>query len=84
MKINTELGYVPVTFSELTDDPTFWKGCESCVNYDVLLRNNYTRCLCTGMLYDPAKHHESSESEIHDQPLNLWMKLRSLVHHSEK
>ena len=84
MKINTELGYVPVTFSELTDDPTFWKGCESCVNYDGLLRNNYTRCLCTGMLYDPAKHHESSESEIHDQPLNLWMKLRSLVHHSEK
>ena len=84
MKINTELGYVPVTFSELTDDPTFWKGCESCVNYDVLLRNNYTRCLCTGMLYDPAKHHEATESEIHDQPLNLWMKLRSLVHHSEK
>ena len=71
MKINTELGYVPVTFSELTDDPTFWKGCESCVNYDVLLRNNYTRCLCTGMLYDPAKHHEATESEIHDQPLNL-------------
>ena len=84
MKINTELGYVPVTFSELTDDPTFWKGCESCVNYDVLLRNNYTRCLCTGMLYDPAKHHETTESEIHDQPLNLWMKLRSLVHHPEK
>lgn len=56
MKINTSLGYVPVTFSELTDDPAFWKGCESCVNYDVLSRNNYTRCLCTGMLYDPAKH----------------------------
>ena len=83
MKINTELGYVPVTFSELTDDPTFWKGCESCVNYDVLLRNNYTRCLCTGMLYDPAKHHEATESEIHDQPLNLWMKLRSLVFHGD-
>jgi GNAT superfamily N-acetyltransferase len=56
MKINTELGYVPVTFSELTADPTFWKGCESCINYDVLTRNNCTRCLCTGMLYDPAKH----------------------------
>ena len=84
MKINTELGYVPVTFSELTDDPVFWKGCESCVNYDVLLRNNHTRCLCTAMLYDPEKHHEVTESEIHDHPLNLWMKLRSLVHHSEK
>ena len=56
MKINTELGYVPVTFSELTSDPTFWKGCESCVNYDVLQRNNNTCCLCTGMLYDPVKY----------------------------
>lgn len=56
MKINTELGYVPVTFSELTDDKDFWKGCESCVNYDVLTRNNCTKCLCTGMLYDPDKH----------------------------
>ena len=55
MKINTALGYVPVTFSELTTDPQFWKGCESCINFDVLLRNNYTRCLCTGMLYDPVK-----------------------------
>lgn len=63
MKINTILGYVPVTFSELTSDPVFWKGCESCINFDVLKRNNYTRCLCTGMLYDPAveapHHHQS-------------------------
>jgi hypothetical protein len=55
MKINTQLGYVPVTFSELTADPTFWHGCESCINYDVLTRNDFTRCLCTGMLYDPAQ-----------------------------
>lgn len=54
MKINTELGYVPVTFDELTSDPTFWKGCESCINYDILTRNNFTRCLCTGMLYRPV------------------------------
>jgi len=53
MKINTELGYVPVTFPDLTSDPAFWKGCESCINYDVLTRNNFTRCLCTGMLYTP-------------------------------
>ena len=53
MKINTELGYVPVTFQDLTSDPAFWKGCESCINYDVLTRNNFTRCLCTGMLYSP-------------------------------
>ncbi|MDR1698831.1 MAG: GNAT family N-acetyltransferase, partial [Prevotellaceae bacterium] len=54
MKINTELGYKPVTFSELTDDEAFWKGCEGCVNYDILQRTNRKHCICTGMLYDPA------------------------------
>ncbi|HPR30464.1 MAG TPA: GNAT family N-acetyltransferase, partial [Prolixibacteraceae bacterium] len=53
MKINTELGYRPVTFSELTDDQDFWKGCQSCVNYDILMRTQRTKCLCTAMLYDP-------------------------------
>lgn len=55
MKINSELGYKPVTFSELTDDESFWKGCQSCVNYDILQRTNRKHCLCTGMLFDPAK-----------------------------
>ena len=54
MKINYDLGYKPVTFSQLTDDPSFWKGCQTCKNYDVLTRTNQTMCLCTGMLYDPA------------------------------
>ena len=58
MKINSELGYKPVTFSELTDDNSFWKGCESCVNYDILQRTNRKHCLCTGMLFDPALHKE--------------------------
>ncbi len=53
MKINYDLGYKPVTFSELTDDPDFWKGCQTCKNYDVLTRTNRTMCLCTGMLYNP-------------------------------
>jgi hypothetical protein len=53
MKINSELGYKPVTFSELTDDVSFWKGCQSCVNYDILQRTERKHCLCTGMLYDP-------------------------------
>ena len=53
MRINTELGYVPVTFAKLTDDEQFWAGCKSCVNYDILLRTNMTKCLCTGMVYDP-------------------------------
>ena len=56
MKINTELGYVPVPFSELTDDEAFWKGCQGCVNHDVLMRTERRYCICTAMLYDPAKH----------------------------
>ena len=55
MKLNSELGYVPVTFSELTDDNEFWKGCEGCKNYHILQENNRRMCLCTGMLYDPEK-----------------------------
>ncbi len=55
MKINSELGYKPVTFSELTDDDSFWKGCQSCVNYDILQRTNRKHCLCTGMLFDPDR-----------------------------
>lgn len=55
MKINSELGYRPVTFSELTKDETFWQGCSSCVNYDILRRTQKTMCLCTGMLFSPKK-----------------------------
>ena len=55
MKINSALGYKPVTFSELTDDDQFWKGCHSCAYYDILFRTNRTHCLCTAMLYDPEK-----------------------------
>src|SRR5690348_858494 len=35
MKINSDLGYEPVTYSELTNDEEFWAGCKSCVNYDI-------------------------------------------------
>ncbi len=55
MKINSDLGYRPVAFSELTDDTEFWKGCSSCVNYDILTRKDHKMCLCTGMLYDPEE-----------------------------
>ena len=53
MKINYELGYKPVNFSQLTDDPSFWKGCQTCKNYDILTRTDRKMCLCTGMLYEP-------------------------------
>ncbi len=61
MKINSELGYKPVTFSELTQDDSFWKGCQSCVNYDVLTRTQRKHCLCTGMLHDPKAPIKSKE-----------------------
>ena len=55
MKMNTELGYVPVTFNELTDDEAFWKGCEGCINHDILVAKNRKFCICTAMLYDPTE-----------------------------
>ena len=57
MKINTELGYMPVPFSELTQDDTFWKGCSSCPNYAILQAKECKMCLCTGMLA-PSKNEE--------------------------
>jgi hypothetical protein len=63
MKINSELGYEPVPYSELTDDPTFWNGCKSCVNYSILESKNFKNCLCTAMLYDPERLVEEQEEE---------------------
>ena len=56
MKMNTELGYQPVTFADLTDDEAFWRGCEGCCNVDVLHRTGRKYCICTAMLYDPTEH----------------------------
>jgi len=62
MKMNSDLGYKPVTFSELTEDQTFWNGCQTCKNYDVLQRTEQKMCLCTGMLYDAnAKQKEGKQ-----------------------
>ena len=60
MKINFELGYRPVTFDELTTDEAFWRGCESCVNFDILQRNGGHKCLCTGLLYDPKEPYHNT------------------------
>ncbi|MEO6948520.1 MAG: GNAT family N-acetyltransferase [Ginsengibacter sp.] len=62
MKINSDLGYEPVTYSELTDDEKFWDGCKSCVNYDILMSKNRKNCMCTAMLYDPKDHFEPEET----------------------
>lgn len=55
MKINSDLGYEPVTYSELTNDEEFWKGCQSCVNYEILMSKGRKNCMCTAMLFDPAE-----------------------------
>ena len=62
MKINSDLGYEPVTYSELTDDENFWAGCKSCVNYDILMSKDRKNCMCTAMLYDPADHYTPEET----------------------
>ncbi|MEO1254758.1 MAG: GNAT family N-acetyltransferase, partial [Bacteroidota bacterium] len=56
MKINSELGYIPVTYGELTKDEQFWNGCKSCVNYEILMSKNKSNCMCTAMLHDPEKN----------------------------
>ncbi|MEJ7587939.1 MAG: GNAT family N-acetyltransferase [Ferruginibacter sp.] len=63
MKINSDLGYEPVTYSELTDDEEFWSGCKSCVNFDILMSKERKNCMCTAMLYDPADHFEPEETK---------------------
>lgn len=63
MAMNTQLGYHPVTFAELTDDEAFWRGCEGCINVDVLKRTGRKYCICTGMLYDPEEHLPAKLSE---------------------
>ncbi len=63
MKINSDLGYEPVTYSELTQDEKFWQGCKSCVNYEILMSKDRKNCMCTAMLYDPKDHYEPAETK---------------------
>ncbi len=80
LKINYELGYRPVTFSELTDDKDFWKGCQTCKNYDVLTRTEQKMCLCTGMLYDPKQENNSKKEFKQKHPYNkrVLQRLKSI------
>ncbi|WP_370867031.1 GNAT family N-acetyltransferase [Butyricimonas paravirosa] len=82
MRINTSLGYVPVTFAKLTDDEEFWAGCKSCVNYDILQRTNMTKCLCTGMVYDPeavARQQELARKAGKSASSGLFKHVRHVV-----
>lgn len=84
MKMNYELGYRPVTFSELTDDPEFWKGCQTCKNFDILTRTQQKMCLCTGMLYDakakktePKKINSKAFQRLKQIKESLFLKMKS-------
>ncbi len=79
MKINSELGYEPVTYSELTSDDAFWAGCQSCVNYDILMSKQRQNCLCTAMLYNPTENLQSVK-----QAVELPKKKRIPTYLSEK
>ncbi len=63
MKINAELGYKPVIYSELTQDEAFWSGCKTCVNYEILMSKNRQNCLCTAMLFVPKNDNEQTKVE---------------------
>src|SRR5690606_11976024 len=64
MKINSELGYEPVTYSKLTQDEEFWKGCQSCINYYILVSKEHKNCMCTAMLWDPEEKERELKEKI--------------------
>lgn len=79
LKINYELGYQPVTFSELTTDEAFWNGCKTCKNFDVLMRTNKKMCLCTGMLYDPKQEKNIKEHEYNPKSLSRLKRIKQAL-----
>ncbi|HEY4935018.1 MAG TPA: GNAT family N-acetyltransferase [Puia sp.] len=79
MKINSDLGYEPVTYSELTKDEAFWAGCKSCVNYEILMSKERKNCMCTAMLYDPKdqKPKETAQDFVkHSKLYERFMKIK--------
>lgn len=85
MKINSDLGYYPVSYADLTDDEEFWKGCQSCVNYEILKSKNRQNCLCTAMLYVPKEQPQKSDAKLRKdfkQNLKLferWVRMKKYV-----
>ncbi|HQV79060.1 MAG TPA: GNAT family N-acetyltransferase [Chitinophagales bacterium] len=77
MKLNSDLGYKPVTFSELTQDDAFWSGCKSCINYDVLTRTERKNCLCTAMLFNPKDEKKKEFAKIKKIEKKIPSKLKT-------
>lgn len=64
MKINSNLGYKPVIYSELTQDEQFWNGCKNCVNYEILMMKERKNCLCTAMLFVPENLNKENKKNF--------------------
>jgi len=79
MKINSDLGYKPVTFSELTNDKKFWQGCQTCSNYDILKSKQHKMCLCTGMLYDPKNKRNGKFKWFNDKLLKRLKRIKQSI-----
>ncbi|MCF0072856.1 hypothetical protein LZD49_20415 [Dyadobacter sp. CY261] len=58
MKMNSKLGFEPVSYAEITKDSRFWEGCKSCVNHATLISKNCKNCFCTAMLFEPGQNNE--------------------------
>ena len=69
MKINSDLGYEPVTYSELTQDEDFWKGCTSCINFEILVSKERKNCMCTAMIWDPIEKEKDKKIKIEQKVL---------------
>jgi len=80
MNLNSALGYKPVTFSELTNDQSFWKGCQTCKNYDVLQRTEQSMCLCTGMLFDPNSKDKQGHRKIKEKAFNRLTRIKETLY----
>ena len=79
LKINYELGYQPVTFSELSSDEAFWNGCKTCKNYDILIRTDKKMCLCTGMLYDPDHEKNIKQHSYNSTALSRLKRIKQAL-----
>src|SRR5574344_1887038 len=85
MKMNSELGYMPVSFNQLTDDEAFWRGCQGCINHPILEMKHRKFCICTGMLYDPEQHKgEPTPVEIFQEIMREMAKRESPLPTSPK
>lgn len=76
MKINSELGYEPVTYSELTQDDAFWKGCQSCVNFEILKSKERKNCMCTAMLFNPDDTKRKWDFSKHSKLYERFMRMK--------